>query len=466
MRLDRTIDELLAALRDEIAPDLGSDGTRATLRSIMHILTGLKVNAAPPEGAVADAPSALAIETDRIDVPFRPIGGEAAYDHLDARFAAALAESDGENVLSLLATERAMLDRLSDQTWAILSEGSAPSAAHRAAAGRETLEAYLRAQTGEPTLRLTGFRLLAGGRSKQTALISIAGSERLPGQAVVRQDAAVNISGGPSVTQEFGLLQVAHGGGVRVAEPFLLEETGRVMGTPFMLIGRLSGSMASGLLQPPRSAQVALALAGELAKLHAIPVAPGQSALTLADMEAELEMFAAIWHEKSNAPCLAMRYALDWLKQNIALAVEGEPCLTHRDALFHNVLADGDELTGLLDWEFARCGYAAEDFGWIRASVEERVSWTSFCAAYRDAGGRTPSAAQLDFYAVWGATRLLAMLAYSNWLVENKDERDIEHVCVAFHETQIVKRWLSHHVARVQHADPRLHPASSPYFMR
>lgn len=452
MRLDRTIDELLAALRDEIAPALHGDGSKATLRSIMHILVGLKVNAsAPIREDVTDAPAALAAETDRIDVPFRPIGGEAIYDQLDAQFVDALSSQDGGQMASLLSIERAMLDRVSDQTWALLAESPAPSAAHRAAANRDTLEAYLREQDGEPSLHLTDFRLLAGGRSKQTALVSITGSARLPEQAIVRQDSPVNISGGPSVTQEFALLQIAHRGGVRVAEPLLLEDSGGVMGTPFMLIGRLAGSMASGLLQPPRSASVALALAGELAKLHSIPFAgPLNTAPTITDMEAELDAFAEIWRDKSNAPCFAMRFALHWLKDNIALAVEGEPCLTHRDALFHNVLADGDQLTGLVDWEFARCGYAAEDFGWIRASVEERVSWDSFCSAYRDAGGRTPSAAQLDFYSVWGATRLLAMLAYSNWLVANKAERDIEHVCVAFHETQIVKRWLSHHVARVR----------------
>lgn len=332
MRLDRTIDELLAALRNEIAPALHGDGSRATLRSIMHILVGLKVNASAPLGdGMTDIPAAFATEADRIDVPFRPIGGEVAYDRLDARFADAMSNRDGAQMDALLSIERDMLDRVSSQTWALLAEDPAPTAAHRASANRDTLEAYLREQTGEQSLCLTDFRLLAGGRSKQTALVSIAGSARLPEQAIVRQDSAVNISGGPSVTQEFALLQVAHRGGVRVAEPLLLEDTGRVMSTPFMLISRLVGSMASGLLQPPKSASVALALASELAKLHSIPFAgPLHPGPTIADMEAELETFAQIWRAKSNAPCLAMRFALHWLKDNIELAVEGEPCLTHR----------------------------------------------------------------------------------------------------------------------------------------
>lgn len=446
MRLDQTIDTVLAALRDEIGPDLNSDTSRATLRAIMNILAGLSVNAGASNATDgADHPVPFAAEAGGVDIPYRVLGGEAAYRADDA----ALASGAGD-LGALLGRERAALDQVADRTWALLDIPPRAPAAARAAEGRAALETYLRGHTGEDALSVTGFRLLSGGRSKQTALITIAGSIALPEQAVIRQDAVVNSSGGPSVVHEYDLLRLAHGAGVRVPPPLLLEPTGAVLGTPFMLNGRVAGEMASGLLRPPRSPAVALALAGELAKLHAIPfVGPANPAPTRDAMASELETFTQIWRDKASAPCLAMRFALGWLKDNLSLAVEGEACLIHRDPLFHNVLAEGDRFTGLLDWEFARAGYPAEDFGWIRASVEECVDWRDFRNAYRAAGGRPLTSAQLDYYAVWGAARLLAMMAYSNWLAARATEPDIELASVAYHETQIVKRWLSHHVARV-----------------
>jgi aminoglycoside phosphotransferase (APT) family kinase protein len=208
-------------------------------------------------------------------------------------------------------------------------------------------------------------------------------------------------------------------------------------------------------------------LASELAKLHQVPLQEACGVLrhpTVPDramMLTELDAFEGSWREHDPEPSLGMRFAFSWLHANIHLAVEGDPALTHRDPLFHNVLADGDSMTALLDWEFVRIGYPAEDLGWIRTVVSQAMPWEECMSAYRQAGGNDIRPAVVDFYAIWAAVRLGMMLTYSNWLTSTGQTGSIEYTSTALRETHVARQWLAAHLervlacARVPRSEPR-----------
>jgi len=478
MNLQQSLANVLRALRSEIGPQLSSPRASATLGSVVNVLTHLLVNAtasdsgrcapatasrdhaAPRDGEQTSIYRSL---IDEASVPYGHFGGKGNYARLQARVEAILDSNDpqiSQEVANLIAWEKSAIDRTVLEVTKLLEpmsthcELSASSELSRLR--QQALETYLRTKYPcHPSLHVCGFAPLPGGRSKSTALVQLAGCQELPPEFILRQDAALNATGGPSVIGEFALLRELHRLGMKVAQPFTLERSPAVLGAPFVLMEKLRGGVASGLLQPPYSRRVALSLAGELAKLHSIPLSDNQAVTAdhatfdRAAKLLELERFGEPWREPYQPPCLAVRVALKWLRDNIDLAVQGTPALIHGDPLFHNVLAAGDELTGLLDWEFAKVGYPAEDLGWIRAAVEGRLPWAEFMDAYRATGGPNLSREQLDYYAVWEALRLTSMLARSNRLAASGSTQDIEYTCVAFHETYIARQWLSASVARV-----------------
>jgi aminoglycoside phosphotransferase (APT) family kinase protein len=73
----------------------------------------------------------------------------------------------------------------------------------------------------------------------------------------------------------------------------------------------------------------------------------------------------------------------------------------HGDAHFGNVLAEGDRLVCVTDWEFAHAGHPAEDLAFCRTSIESIMPWSEFLAEYRSAGGPEVSEPQLRFFRIW-----------------------------------------------------------------
>jgi aminoglycoside phosphotransferase (APT) family kinase protein len=101
--------------------------------------------------------------------------------------------------------------------------------------------------------------------------------------------------------------------------------------------------------------------------------------------------------------------ALAWLRNNID-CVEPRETLVHNDMVFHNILAEGDELTAILDWEQISIGHPAEDLGYCYPVVTSRVDWNEFLDAYYGAGGPRISARQIDYFALRAVLRLMILV--------------------------------------------------------
>ena len=291
----------------------------------------------------------------------------------------------------------------------------APADAPRIDIDPAKLQAVLReTMPNAAALTVTEMKLVAGGRSKLTALVAQSGCADLPRDLVFRQDWASAVTG-TSVTSEYELLSRIAPLGIRAPQCLHYVAGPNAIGGPFMIVSRLPGSPKGDIFEPPASPRLALQLAGQLAALHAHPAADFSdiAALDERDFTAEQLMVTITklrqTHNVFGQDIPTIHSAFDWLEQNVP-AVAVAKSLVHGDLGFHNFLVDGDELSAVLDWELAHFGNPAEDLGYIRGDIERMLPWADFMAAYRDAGGPVVSASDIDFYFVFGMTRLYCLL--------------------------------------------------------
>jgi aminoglycoside phosphotransferase (APT) family kinase protein len=299
------------------------------------------------------------------------------------------------------------------------------------------LQALLRqAIPGAGDLMVESIKLVAGGRSKLTALIVQTGCSTLPENLVFRQDWASAVTG-TSVATEFELLGKLHALGILAPPCFHYEPAGNPLGAAFMIVGRLSGKVEGDIFQPPAAPPLALQLAAQLGLLHACPLDmfEGISSISERDFGAEqlvprLQEFRAIYTAFGQNVAV-IKDAFDWLEANVS-RVGGRRALVHGDLGFHNFLVDGDNLTAILDWELAHYGNPAEDLGYMRGDIERMLPWGDFMAAYDKAGGQPVSVFETDFYFVWGLVRLYCLLMQARAGVKAGMVQDIAvvRVCV------------------------------------
>jgi len=302
----------------------------------------------------------------------------------------------------------------------------------------EKLGAYLRAHPlGGPDTHLVSTKVLAGGRSKQTVLVSQTGAVGLPEMLVVRQDWSSAVTG-TSVVTEFELLRRVAGAGLKAPMPLILEADPAVLGSPFQVMQRMPGAPHGDIFHPLPSETLALDLAQQLARLHALPVGEFDAlgvpteAFTQEQLRAGLagfrESYAAI-----GLPSETMAMAFDWLEAAIP-HVEGARALVHNDLGCHNFLIEGEVLSAILDWELAQIGNPAADLGYIRNFVGKMTSLERFMAAYEEAGGPKITPKTLDFYTIWCGVRLFCLLmkARAGVAMGMVQDTEITYACAHF----------------------------------
>ena len=237
--------------------------------------------------------------------------------------------------------------------------------------------------------------LLSGGAIQQNWLL--AGTlEAHPFAWVLRTDAASLLHMSHSRAQEFALLRVAEAAGVTVAKPRALCEDRSVIGAPFFVAERASGTaIASRVVRDLELGGDRTKLGGllgaELARIHGIR--PPEPELDFLSFPARSPALDAIDADRATLDGLeisrpVLEWGLRWLERNAPPAPQ-ELVLCHRDFRTGNYMLDERGLTAILDWEFAGWGDGAEDLGWFCASC-----WR-FGRDDLEAGGVAPRA---DFY--------------------------------------------------------------------
>ncbi|MGE4369085.1 MAG: phosphotransferase family protein [Burkholderiaceae bacterium] len=238
----------------------------------------------------------------------------------------------------------------------------------------QALAEYIRRQSGADQVTVLEFSRLSGGAIQSNYALtvecrggSLAGTHAL----VVRSDSPSQVSVSLSRAQEFAVLCAAFQAGVTVPRPYWLCEDASLIGVPFCIMARVSGSangrtLVRGGVSPLQAQALTAQLGTELARLHTIqPPNAGLSFLPVPHLppaKARVEQYRQAL-DQIPEPHPVMEYALNWLHDNAPASATTVLC--HCDFRTGNYMVDQGRLTGVLDWEFATWSDPYEDLGWL-----------------------------------------------------------------------------------------------------
>lgn len=272
--------------------------------------------------------------------------------------------------------------------------------------------------------RVTKVTTVPGGRSKGTLLLDVEGRNGI----VIRLDFSAALTG-TSVTDEYPVIAAVSRAGLRVPTPLGVEDDPAVIGGRFIAFEKIAGKSMGTLFASDATPDFCRNFARELAKLHNLDI----DALGLADQltygQGDNPVAALIAHHEHSyrsqmQPQPLMDAAFAWLHRQLP-AIGIRRYLVHGDCGLHNVMGEGDRLTGLLDWEFTHVGDPAEDLAYCRFLVSRVLPWEDFMAAYAEAGGPDIPAERLSFFAVWRTLILSVWTGVARSAYDSGKDRDL-----------------------------------------
>jgi aminoglycoside phosphotransferase (APT) family kinase protein len=345
--------------------------------------------------------------------------------------------------------EAAELDRIEAAVDARLARVAAPVAADQTM-DAQSVQRYLQG-LDHSGVAVQAFRVLAGGRSKQTILLQATGLRDLPADLVIRRDLHAGATG-TTVVDEFRLLQALADRHAPVPRPYVLEASGRLA---FMLMQRVPGALRGDIMTAPGSAQAVLESARALGQLHALTVAELEPALAAhgragpgETLAARVAALRADWNERARDDSATVALACAWMEAH-ADSVVPAASLVHGDYSFHNLLYDGDRLSAVLDWELAHIGHPAEDLGYIQTVAMSVVGWDRYMAVYRQAGGQNHDPVTVGFYALFGTLKLMVLIQRARAMFESGVTDDVQLAEVALYHLPKLVQKLSIELRRV-----------------
>jgi aminoglycoside phosphotransferase (APT) family kinase protein len=425
------------ALMKRVSPHVedarARDALEACVRAIAGI--GLALDVASPETVAALPLPAGMVPAAPLAVNDPPENLAASHETASRIAAAADWLREGswmnnpsarETMRAMLGWERAIIAEKIARIYAIEDQSTKPEGdLVKLLIDRDRLESYCQEKFG-PTAAITSFRQAVGGRSRQTAVFTLEGTD-LPCRLVVQRDHPASITR-DGIGQQYPVLALLAETRLKVSRPLLLENDRAILGAPFMIIEAAEGVVAGAdYFRPPQNPELALELAEQLAILHAVDPAPlaGQLRRTNQDGWAgELEGLEAAWHRFAHAPSLAISAAFAWMRARVG-AIGHELAIVHNDAAFHNILIQDGHFSALLDFELVHLGHPAEDLGYCRPFVEEMTDWNAFVDAYVAAGGQRFPADVLDYFSLRGGIHLLTLLQYGRDVFKSGATSDI-----------------------------------------
>ena len=285
---------------------------------------------------------------------------------------------------------------------------------------QQRLSTYI-ADVTNSAVTLSGIKKLSGGAIQENWAVDVcidAGDWDGTHQWVLRQDAASKVGASRGRAEEYHLLKAAEVVDAQVPAPYFLCEDEKVLGRPFFLMNRLQGTAAGHVLTKQDAKPNAIKAIGEnLARIHTItPAEQSLGFLGTPPTHPALHSIAQYrgYLDKINARQPAIEFGLAWLARN---APDPERVtLCHRDYRTGNLMIDGDDLIGILDWEFSGWSDPMEDIGWFCAKC-----WR-FGADQKEAGG---IGFREDFYKAY----------------EQQSGHEIDRAAVTYWEVMAHVRW-------------------------
>lgn len=254
----------------------------------------------------------------------------------------------------------------------------------------EPLARWLANELHADKVDIVSAELLSGGAVQENwkLTVGVSGGERAGRHAwVLRTDAAARIPLSLDRASEYKVLAAAFAAGVPVAEPIARCADEAIVGAPFLVQTFLQGTGQGRRIVRDQTIdtwgpRLAAELGAALARIH--KVTPSSADLTVLPLpirppaKAEVQRLRDVL-DTAGESRPALEYVLAWLDR---YAPERRPlALVHGDFRTGNYLVHEQNLTAVLDWEFAHWGDPQEDIGWFCARC-----WR-FGADGREAGG-------------------------------------------------------------------------------
>lgn len=220
--------------------------------------------------------------------------------------------------------------------------------------------------------------------------------------------------------REFTVLEALAKTDVPAPRVFWMDEPGRWLGSPSVVMQRMPGHCDYMVLNGAAPLEARLALARSftdlMASMHAVDwkahgldrslgLPPGKPSLH------ELAHWESEYRKAQLEPHPELDYILAWLERR---APDAEAIvLAHGDFKPGNALVQDGRITAKLDWETAHLGDPLEDLGWVTNPTRRREHqipghWErqQIVAAYRERTGRTVREADLYWWNVFSNWKL------------------------------------------------------------
>lgn len=283
----------------------------------------------------------------------------------------------------------------------------------------------------------TGVRVelvpLSAGASRETYRVRARADDGWAREFVLQKDRGGAVLGAVGVAEQAALLAAVAEAGVPVPAVHAWDDTGDLLGAPFLLTGHVAGeTVPRRILRAPELAAARAGFAAEcgqiLGRLHATAVA-GLPWLDPADQLAR----AIGWLDEFGEPHPAFEIALAWLRENRPAPVE--KVLVHGDFRFGNLIIGQDGIRAVLDWEMAHLGDPAEDLAWLCVKawrfrgpgvVGGMGDVADLRGAYAAATGREIEPARLFWWQVLGTLKWGAICQRQAWTHLSGDHRSVE----------------------------------------
>jgi aminoglycoside phosphotransferase (APT) family kinase protein len=241
--------------------------------------------------------------------------------------------------------------------------------------------------------------LLPGGASKEAWAVDVDGQQLLLRRALAGVIHKMTLP----LADEFRVLQAAYEAGVKVPQPVAYYPD--LGGREAFAMERVHGETIGRRIVRDPPPGLAVQLAEELAKVHAIPPA-SVPFLTAGDPVERMAGELATVDE----PHPAIEYGLAWLREHRPEPLPDVVC--HGDFRIGNVAVDEHGVVALLDWEFAHLGDPRDDLAWPlprawRFSSDDRHvggvgELEPYLARYNELTGLEISAEELYWWEILG----------------------------------------------------------------
>ncbi|MGQ0698366.1 MAG: phosphotransferase family protein, partial [Panacagrimonas sp.] len=320
---------------------------------------------------------------------------------------------------------------------------------------RDTLLAFVRSRHVEGNeVSIAAFEAIPGGYGKQTSRFTLAEPEGRERELIVRKSDRnpMVLHGTFLIDKEYALVKAVSATGYPAPKPLWLGSGVVGVDADFYVMERLPGRIPGSFLggaEGKIGESLLLDVAAQLARLHAIPLAIFADYIREHD-EAEMLSERAIgsvescyrrailaWSEYAkrveHLPSPHGVYLRDWLLRNVPKDTR-RPVLVHGDFNIHNLLVEGERVTGVLDWECAMFGAPEQDLAYIQPHIGRLIDFDMFLARYEQvsvqAGGRPIDRSVLPFYQAFSMMRLHIGMNHGLLNLQTGANRDIRYAMI------------------------------------